>query len=532
MQVMTKVNWLGMQNAARKYRDGSRTPGAWIGGIVHTAGEVTVSITQVRWDKAKGILRGMKEQRENGNKFPLKKLLSERGYLTYISQTYTSMVPYMKGIHLTVDSWRDGRDDDGWKLNLDARTTEALRKRRDGTPEENLKEALKEVKEAVDDEVDSLPANNMKPSKKNHNVAPLEVHGAKRLGSDLEALDKMFSPIEPVKRHTRAKHHSMVKFGFSDASGDGYGSGLGKLKSRPNLRFGKWGIYFSSSDVSSNNRELRTIVDGIEIDYHRGLLDGHEVFFFTDNAVAEKAYYKGTSSSKELFELVLRLRLIEMDGRMILHVIHVSGKRMIACGIDGLSRGDTTEGIAAGITMDNYVPLHLNCLDRSPRVLEWVKEWWPEETFGKIFPLEPEDWYSWDEEKTNCLWTPAPAGGETAVEELANWIHHTPEDRIHVIIMPTIWTCKWRRQLGKVCDLSFALPNVFEFWNREVHFEPLTIGIFVPYLNREPWRIKHHETLGELVRKMRSVQEDPHGSRCGNILREFLHKARDFRRVL
>lgn len=32
-----------------------------------------------------------------------------------------------------------------------------------------------------------------------------------------------------------------------------------------------------------------------------------------------------------------------MEGDLILHVIHISGVRMIHCGIDGLSRSDYNE---------------------------------------------------------------------------------------------------------------------------------------------------------------------------------------------
>jgi len=39
-------------------------------------------------------------------------------------------------------------------------------------------------------------------------------------------------------------------------------------------------------------------------------LKGLEVFLFTDNVVAEGAFYKGTSSRRKLFELVLKLRLL------------------------------------------------------------------------------------------------------------------------------------------------------------------------------------------------------------------------------
>jgi hypothetical protein len=44
-----------------------------------------------------------------------KALESYRGFLIYVSQTYPYMVPYLKGVHLTLDSWREGRREDGWK---------------------------------------------------------------------------------------------------------------------------------------------------------------------------------------------------------------------------------------------------------------------------------------------------------------------------------------------------------------------------------------------------------------------------------
>ncbi len=521
MRIMTQINWLGMQNAARKYRDGALKQGAWIGAIVHTFMEVTASISQARWDKVKAIIDSMIHvMSENDGVFELKQLLSDRGFLVYVSQTYPAMVPYLKGIHLTVDSWRPNRDVDGWKLPLDSKINKILRDG-DKQGDKDVEVEMDEIKAAVEEKGKdgSLPSE-----------APESVKAATRTGDDLNALKELFGPSEPIKRHVRAKDRDSSKFGFGDASGDGYGSGLAKLKLKPNIRHGKWRLFYRSEDTSSNFRELRNIVDAIALDYERGLLDGYELFFFTDNQVAEKAYYKGTSSSRQLFELVLRLRKIEMEGRMIIHVIHISGKRMIACGIDGLSRGDTSEGIGAGQTMESFVPLHLDVAERSPRVLSWIHGWWPSE-LGSLTTLDIDDWFIWDEEKKNCLWTPAPAGGEAAVEEMANWMHYNSE-RIHLVVMPTIWTCTWRKQLGKVCDVMIALPNMFEFWNRHVHFEPLTLGIFVPYLNRKPWRIKYHPSVAELERKLRQVQEDPDGTYCGTILRKFLLTTRSLRSVL
>jgi hypothetical protein len=47
-----------------------------------------------------------------------KNLESIRGFLVYVSRTYPEMVPYLKGIHLTLDSWRTGRALSGWKIEV------------------------------------------------------------------------------------------------------------------------------------------------------------------------------------------------------------------------------------------------------------------------------------------------------------------------------------------------------------------------------------------------------------------------------
>jgi hypothetical protein len=69
---------------------------------------------------------------------------------------------------------------------------------------------------------------------------------------------------------------------------------------------------------------------------------------FTDNSTAEAAYHQGSSKNKSLFELVLGLRWLEMMAGLKIYVIHISGKRMIGHGTDGLSRGNLTEGVMAG----------------------------------------------------------------------------------------------------------------------------------------------------------------------------------------
>jgi hypothetical protein len=45
-----------------------------------------------------------------------KEMLSNQGFLVYVTGSYPLMVPYLKGFHLTIEMWCGGRDVDGWKL--------------------------------------------------------------------------------------------------------------------------------------------------------------------------------------------------------------------------------------------------------------------------------------------------------------------------------------------------------------------------------------------------------------------------------
>lgn len=108
-----------------------------------------------------------------------------------------------------------------------------------------------------------------------------------------------------------------------DASGSGFGL---TLKLEQGLRY-RYVVLGSDEDgASSNFRDLKNLVKLLEERENRKLLSYAEVFVFTDNFTAKSVFYKGNSSIKWLFELVLRLRLLEMEGSIKLSVIHVSDK--------------------------------------------------------------------------------------------------------------------------------------------------------------------------------------------------------------
>ena len=143
---------------------------------------------------------------------------------------------------------------------------------------------------------------------------------------------------------------------FGYASRSGFGTSLWIYRSASvSTEYGVWTREYS--EKSSNFRELYNLVRRLENLIRTGVLEKRtEVFIFTDNSVAESAFFNGSSSSLSLFELVLRLRKLEMMGKIFLHLIWVAGTRMIQQGTDGLSRGDLLNGVMSGAGMLAYVP--------------------------------------------------------------------------------------------------------------------------------------------------------------------------------
>ena len=71
-----------------------------------------------------------------------------------------------------------------------------------------------------------------------------------------------------------------------------------------------------------------------------------------------------------------------------IHVIHVSGPRMMAQGTDGLSRGEMLEGVLGRELNFKHIPLHSSAVQLSSTLVAWIKLWLGEEaTF-----LNNEDW--------------------------------------------------------------------------------------------------------------------------------------------
>jgi hypothetical protein len=124
-------------------------------------------------------------------------------------------------------------------------------------------------------------------------------------------------------------------YGFGDASGSGFGTTI-QIGDHINYKYGQW-CSKVTEERSSNWRELNNLVEALERVVVEHNMRGSDIFIFMDISTAKSAFWKWTSKFRLLFELVLRLKELELKHDLQLHVVHVSGKPMITEGADGLS---------------------------------------------------------------------------------------------------------------------------------------------------------------------------------------------------
>ena len=171
-----------------------------------------------------------------------------------------------------------------------------------------------------------------------------------------------------------------------------------------------------------------------------------------------------------------------------IHLSHVSGKRMIAQGSDGLSRGNLAEGVMRGADMKGFIPINKTAFERSPELQEWLTQW----TQSECTFLEPAGWFTTSQEivedswEVNSegqkwlvtkpgtfVWSPPPVAGGIAMEELRR-SRHKSDRSTHVVVIPRMFTTEWRKQLHKAADLVLTLPAGHPAWPAYMH-EPLRL---------------------------------------------------------
>jgi hypothetical protein len=160
-----------------------------------------------------------------------KDLLSDRGFLVYVTRSYPGMIPYLKGFHLNIEMWRGNRDAEGWKLPSKVL---AAQDKRDS------------LVVTVDDEEAELAYLMRKKT-------DIRIYSscASFFGKPSHSYGSHCIPVRPTKV-------VQVLYGFADASGKGLGSTVQGYRSRslsqnpsnPRFRVGVWG---SDDESESSN---------------------------------------------------------------------------------------------------------------------------------------------------------------------------------------------------------------------------------------------------------------------------------------
>jgi hypothetical protein len=269
-----------------------------------------------------------------------------------------------------------------------------------------------------------------------------------------------------------------VIYCFGDASSSGFGITL-EIDGKVYYEYGQWNEEVQGK--SSSYRETKNLLQGLKRATQDHGLHGLEIFIFTDNTTAEATFWKGSSKNKDLSDLVLEMRKLEMENDLILHVIHVSGTRMIQQGTDGLSRADHSNGVMSGDPMTQHIPLDETAFQRSPPLLKRFKAHFLN---LNLRMLEPRDWFDEHHRFGKFVWTPPPAAADDVVDLLNKARHKRPES-MHIILIPRLMTGRWRRIMTRTADFYFKI-DWDEVWNLKVHHEPLLCFVCLPFCMSHP----------------------------------------------
>jgi hypothetical protein len=168
--------------------------------------------------------------------------------MVYVTQSYLSFKPYLKGFYLSLETWRGGKNPKGWK-------------------ERERQISLQEL----NDQADPLTSNEVKLQQligKSPGAAPNQqgpssgfTQAVPRFWQDLKALLFLTQSKKPILRRMRsAKYVHTTFYGFGDASSGGFGS---SIECRDGLCI-QQGLWPSNKEGSLNFCELKNLVDGVE----------------------------------------------------------------------------------------------------------------------------------------------------------------------------------------------------------------------------------------------------------------------------
>ena len=491
-QLKSRMNSLGSQADDRKYRPPTYSPGAWRGIIVSTATPFPmISTTGKKWARMKDALGWVLSQGGEGSFIDTAELRRIAGLGVHLTEVYRYGRSYLQGFFNAIEAFRDDRGLDGWRL------TDAM------------EEAAK-----LEDE-DSPRAD-----------AQLGYPAATRITAELlmhaSALQRMFAADEPLLIPVRPARAENLRYIIGDASAEGFAIATQFPSGRIETKDGLWRADYSEG--GSNLREATNHVNYLLSAISNGEHDGCEIWAATDNAVFSAVWHKGMSTAPHLFHLVLKLKMACYEHEVYLPLFHISGDRMISCGIDGGSRGDEEAGIYLGFDMRTFLPLNKGPFELAGTQLEdWCRGW-----MGSDFapPLEPVEWFRRGHLPGIHVWGPPPGAALTVLKQLAKSRQKRPKKVCHVFVCQRLlWQEEWRSRFEKEMDVWFILQPG-RCWPASFH-EPLLVGISFPMNSSTavggPWLVRQRrEEVVAFGRAMSRLSETCH-LQVRDCLRQLWH---------
>ena len=176
-----------------------------------------------------------------------------------------------------------------------------------------------------------------------------------------------------------------------------------------------------------------------------------------------------------------------MKGDFIKHIIHISGKRMIEYGVEGLSRSCPTERIVQIEYMLSILPLHRSAIGRSLGLVSWIRlSYLDKEPF--VY-LNSNGWDTNDFSRVNYVWVPPPVTADTTLEQLCRNVHLYPEN-CRIVCIIRLMMGIWRTLLMKVSDCFLTIPYDEYVWS-SCNFEPLILSIILSRHSYFHYKVKY-----------------------------------------
>jgi hypothetical protein len=215
---------------------------------------------------------------------------------------------------------------------------------------------------------------------------------------------------------------------------------------------------------SSNWKELRTLCQMMEdlVDRTHDVVRGMTVFYFTDNSTVCYAVNKGASASTELQNLIVRIKLAELQLGCLLEAIHVHGVVMIIEGTDGLSRGVWVSPLhqAAGRVLTTAHVL--DPAPYSPLLVPWILHQ------AGLPATTPVTYRPWDGCWTarpllhqTTLWYPPPEIARQVIVHVMSLGVESPWGTQVFIFVPRILQHQWGNLSKHVHEVGIFQPGEF-----------------------------------------------------------------------